>query len=173
MTFGRHGAPPSRRSGKQRQAGSAAASWDTAGERQRAPIDTEVSTAEAPPPLQDDTQPPRPDDGYLWTPGYWAWGGGYYWVPGAWVPPPRMDLRWTPGYWAFAGAVYVFHPGYWAPHVGFYGGINYGFGYAGVGFGKVSYNGGPGGIAANPTAQERAAASEPHVPPTALQRQFA
>jgi len=28
----------------------------------------------------------------------------------------------------------VFHRGYWGPHVGFYGGINYGFGYPGVGF---------------------------------------
>ena len=36
---------------------------------------------------------------------------------------------------------------------------------------KVSYNGGPGGTAAAPTAQERAAAAEPHVPPTAMQHQ--
>jgi len=35
----------------------------------------------------------------------------------------------------------------------------------------VSYNGGAGGVAAVPTAQERAAAQEPHVAPTALQRQ--
>ena len=26
------------------------------------------------------------------------------------------------------------HAGYWGPHVGFYGGINYGYGYGGVGF---------------------------------------
>jgi hypothetical protein len=32
------------------------------------------------------------------------------------------------------GGVYVFHAGYWGPHVGFYGGVNYGFGYGGVGF---------------------------------------
>jgi hypothetical protein len=36
---------------------------------------------------------------------------------------------------------------------------------------KVSYNGGPGGTAAAPTAQEKAAAAEPHVPPTAMQHQ--
>jgi hypothetical protein len=30
--------------------------------------------------------------------------------------------------------LYVFHPGYWGRHVGYYGGINYGFGYMGVGF---------------------------------------
>jgi hypothetical protein len=28
----------------------------------------------------------------------------------------------------------MFHAGYWGPHVGFYGGVNYGFGYGGVGF---------------------------------------
>ncbi|MBE7157932.1 MAG: hypothetical protein INR62_05785, partial [Rhodospirillales bacterium] len=32
------------------------------------------------------------------------------------------------------GSVYEFHPGYWGPTVGFYGGINYGFGYGGVGY---------------------------------------
>jgi len=36
---------------------------------------------------------------------------------------------------------------------------------------KVSYNGGPGGTHAVPTAQERAAASEQHIPPTAMQHQ--
>jgi hypothetical protein len=71
----------------------------------------------------------------MWTPGYWAWGGGgYYWVPGTWVQPPRVGVLWTPGYWGFEGGVYAFHAGYWGPHVGYYGGVNYGFGYVGVGF---------------------------------------
>jgi hypothetical protein len=99
-----------------------------------AAMDAEVRTAEPPPPLQDEMQPPVSQDGYLWIPGYWAWGGGYHWIPGAWVAPPRVGLLWTPGYWAFAGTAYVFHPGYWDTHVGYYGGICYGFGYAGVGF---------------------------------------
>lgn len=47
---------------------------------------------------------------------------------------PRPGFLWTPGYWGFAEGVYVWHVGYWGPHVGFYGGINYGFGYGGVGF---------------------------------------
>jgi hypothetical protein len=38
--------------------------------------------------------------------------------------------------------VYVFHAGYWGPHVGFYGGVNYGFGYGGVGFGGGRWEGG-------------------------------
>ena len=34
------------------------------------------------------------------------------------------------------------HEGYWGPHVGFYGGINYGFGYGGVGFEGGYWQGG-------------------------------
>ncbi len=97
--------------------------------------DMDVRASESPPPLPDNEQPPCPDDGYLWTPGYWFWdAAGYYWIPGAWVQPPQGDVLWTPGYWEFVDAVYVFHRGYWARHVGYYGGINYGFGYFGVGF---------------------------------------
>jgi hypothetical protein len=169
-----------------------------------------VQIREAPPPLPDYAQPPCPEDGYLWTPGYWAWGGAdYYWVPGTWVQPPLVGVLWTPGYWGFVGGVYAFHAGYWGPHVGFYGGVNYGFGYTGIGFAggawqgnrysynravtnvnvtivhntynttvinnvtvnKVSYNGGAGGIAAAPSAQERQFAREQHTPPTGMQQQ--
>jgi hypothetical protein len=94
-----------------------------------------VSITIAPPVLPVYTQPPCPQPGYLWTPGYWAWGpAGYYWVPGVWVAPPRVGLLWTPGYWGWGGGVYLWHAGYWGPHVGFYGGVNYGFGFGGVGF---------------------------------------
>ena len=55
-------------------------------------------------------------------------------MPGVWVEPPQPGLLWTPGYWAFVGGVYAFHRGYWAPHVGFYGGVNYGYGYDGRGY---------------------------------------
>ena len=169
-----------------------------------------VDVQVAPPPLPVYVQPPCPVVGWMWTPGYWAWGtGGYFWVPGTWVAPPRIGVLWTPGYWGFVGGSYVWHAGYWGPHVGFYGGVHYGFGYTGVGyFGgrwaggvfaynrsvtnvnvnivhntynetvvnnvnvtRVSYNGGAGGIRATPTAQERFAEREPHLQPTALQRQ--
>ncbi|WP_446743389.1 YXWGXW repeat-containing protein [Silvibacterium acidisoli] len=94
-----------------------------------------VSIRIAPPALPVYTQPPCPTPGYLWTPGYWAYAtSGYYWVPGVWVAPPHPGLLWTPPYWGLAGGVYAFHAGYWGPHVGFYGGINYGFGYGGIGF---------------------------------------
>jgi hypothetical protein len=90
---------------------------------------------QAPPPLPEYDQPPAPDPNYLWTPGYWAWGpDGYYWVPGVWCAPPYYGALWTPPYWGYYGGRYAFHHGYWGLHVGFYGGINYGFGYIGIGF---------------------------------------
>jgi hypothetical protein len=145
----------------------------------------------APPALQVYQQPLCPTDGFLWTPGYWGYGNaGYYWIPGAWVAPPQSGFLWTPGYWGFSNGLYAFNAGYWGPTVGFYGGVNYGFGYGGSGFnggrwdgGRFSYNtavsrvnttvihntytqnvtnnnnhtsfnGGPGGISARPSAAE-------------------
>jgi hypothetical protein len=98
--------------------------------------DTPVDYASQPPPsLPDYQQPPIPQPGYIWTPGYWAWApAGYYWVPGAWTEPPYEGALWTPGYWGFVGGRYGFHSGYWGRYIGFYGGVNYGFGYVGVGY---------------------------------------
>ena len=96
-----------------------------------------VSVSVAPPELPVYDQPPIPGDGYIWTPGYWAWGDDiqdYYWVPGTWVEAPQPDYLWTPGYWAADGAVFLWHAGYWGPQVGFYGGVNYGYGYGGRGY---------------------------------------
>jgi hypothetical protein len=177
-----------------------------------------VSVTVAPPALPVYVQPPLPGPGWMWAPGYWAWGPyGYYWVPGTWVRPPRVGFLWTPGYWGWLNGAYIWHAGYWGPHIGFYGGINYGFGYIGVGYfgGRwdhgafrynaavnnlhnvhitnvyrqttvnninitrtidvthVSFNGGRGGIAAQPTRQELAAAHDRHVPATALQARHA
>jgi hypothetical protein len=95
----------------------------------------EQSIAEAPPPLPSYNQPECPGDGYIWTPGYWAFGpAGYYWIPGSWVSAPYIGALWTPGYWGYGGGNYLWNVGYWGPTVGFYGGINYGFGYFGTGF---------------------------------------
>lgn len=94
-----------------------------------------ISVGVAPPVLPVYVQPPCPQPGWMWTPGYWAYGDdGYYWVPGTWVPSPYEGALWTPPYWGWSGGLFVFHGGYWGPHVGYYGGVNYGFGYMGIGF---------------------------------------
>jgi hypothetical protein len=94
-----------------------------------------ISVGFAPPLLPVYAQPLCPGEGYLWTPGYWAYGpDGYFWVPGTWVRPPVIGYLWTPAYWGWGGSAFIFHRGYWGPHIGFYGGINYGFGYGGVGY---------------------------------------
>jgi len=170
-----------------------------------------LSVGIAPPALPVYVQPPIPEPGYIWTPGYWAWNPDiedHYWVPGAWVLAPRPGLLWTPGYWGWSGGAYVWNAGYWGPHIGFYGGVPYGFGYTGVGFAggywsggsffynrsvanignttvinnvynqqvvnndttNVSYNGGNGGVKAQPTPQELQAANEQHIAPTQEQQ---
>ena len=94
-----------------------------------------VSVTFAPPALPVYEQPICPGEGYLWTPGFWDYADDdYFWVPGTWVLAPEPGLFWTPGYWTWAGEGFTFYPGYWGPQVGFYGGINYGFGYFGEGY---------------------------------------
>ncbi len=96
-----------------------------------------------PPPLPQYSQPQCPGENYIWTPGYWAYAeAGYYWVPGVWVLAPYVNALWTPPYWAFDGGSYHWHGGYWGPHIGYYGGINYGFGYAGLGYSGGYWNAG-------------------------------
>jgi hypothetical protein len=105
----------------------------------------DVSANMAPPELPAYDQPPIPGDGYLWSPGYWAWSpdfNSYYWVPGTWVLAPQPGFLWTPGYWATDGGRFFWHGGYWGPTVGFYGGVNYGFGYIGSGFVGGHWEGG-------------------------------
>ncbi len=175
----------------------------------QAAVGVSVSVNFAPPELPVYVQPPLPSPGYLWSPGYWAWDGDdYYWVPGTWIEPPSDGVLWTPGYWGFQDGLYVWNEGYWGPTVGFYGGVNYGYGYTGAGyqggywhggaffynravanFGTVnivnvyntpvqvretthiSFNGGQGGLRAQPTGDERRAMNERHVAPTGVQMQ--
>jgi hypothetical protein len=173
---------------------------------QQALGDADIYADQAPPALPDYDQPEAPGDNYMWTPGYWGYGvAGYYWVPGVWIVPPYYGALWTPGYWGWYGGRYRWYGGYWGPHIGYYGGVNYGFGYIGVGyFGgywrgnafvyntavthvgvgvtnvynhtvvygghtygphadvHVSYNGGRGGLTAQPRPGEMAAMHENH-----------
>src|SRR5271166_1764503 len=96
-----------------------------------------VTVSFGPPALPIYEQPLCPGEGYIWTPGFWAWDNDfedYYWVPGTWVLAPQIGFLWTPGWWGWGGEGFIYHEGYWGPRVGFYGGINYGFGYFGHGY---------------------------------------
>jgi hypothetical protein len=104
-----------------------------------------ITVGFGPPAIPVYEQPVCPGDGYIWTPGYWAWDpdfNDYYWVPGTWVEAPEVGFLWTPPWWGWDGGVFLFHEGFWGPQVGFYGGINYGFGYFGVGFVGGRWDGG-------------------------------
>jgi WXXGXW repeat (2 copies) len=122
-----------------------------------------------------------PAVGLLWTPGFWGWSSGFY--------------VWNPGYWApqigFYGGV---NYGFGYPGRGYYGGewrdnrfwynrevnnvtnVNITNVYSrtvvnNVTVNRVSYVGGPGGLAAQPTAEEQRVAHEHRIPPTAVQVQ--
>src|SRR6266702_3124980 len=82
-----------------------------------------IAVGIAPPAIPFYEQPLSPGYGYIWTPGYWAYGDdGYYWVDGAWVYPPYVDALWTPGYWGWGDGGYCWYPGYWGRTIGYYGG---------------------------------------------------
>ncbi|MGD0134035.1 MAG: hypothetical protein ABSE57_18455 [Bryobacteraceae bacterium] len=102
-----------------------------------------VQASQPPPPLPVYSQPPAPGDNYIWTPGYWSYANaGYYWVPGAWILAPYVGALWTPPWWGFDDGYYHWHSGYWGQHIGYYGGINYGFGYTGRGYYGAYWNNG-------------------------------
>ncbi|MGO9516239.1 MAG: YXWGXW repeat-containing protein, partial [Candidatus Korobacteraceae bacterium] len=107
---------------------------------------------------------PAPQPGFLWTPGYWGFSAGFY--------------RWNPGYWGpqvgFYGGI---NYGFGYPGDGYYGGrwqgrdfyynravnnvnitnVNvYNQTVNNVTVNRVAYNGGPGGIQAQPTQQQLA-----------------
>ena len=140
--YGQQGAPIERRAPSASEAANAPA-YDPSADQDYDAGQAAIEEADQPPPpLPQYDQPEAPEPDYLWTPGYWSWGPeGYYWVPGAWCAPPYEGALWTPGYWYFYGNRYRFHGGYWGPYVGFYGGINYGFGYIGIGYVGGFWNG--------------------------------
>jgi hypothetical protein len=55
------------------------------------------------------------------------------------VAPPALPVYVQP---PLPAPGYLWTPGYWGPHVGFYGGVNYGFGFGGVGFAGGEWRGG-------------------------------
>jgi len=122
-------------------------------------------------------QPPQA--GVLWTPGYWGWqDGAYAWSEGYWGP----EIGFYGGVdYGFGYVGHGYEGGYWnGPHFFYNRAVN---NITNVSITtvyvkqvtevrtQVSFNGGAGGIAARPTAQEEAAARAPHVAATPEQLQ--
>ena len=121
-------------------------------------------------------QPPHP--GVLWTPGYWAYDGGAY--------------RFHRGYWAphvgfYGGVAYGFgyfghgfEGGRWQGEHFFYNRTVNNFGSVHIVnvyerpapriVERISFNGGPDGVKARPTAEQIAAEKEKRIPATVAQR---
>jgi hypothetical protein len=137
------------------------------------------------------------DDDYYWVPGTWVLAPqpGYLWTPGYWGYELSGIYLWHAGYWGpqvgfYGGVNYGF--GYTGN--GFYGGEwrgrDFAYNTAVVNvdrtvirntymnnttivnnYNRASFNGGPHGIAMQPTPQQRAFASERHFQPTPMQLQ--
>lgn len=125
-----------------------------------------------------------PQIGLLWTPGWWGWSDGFY--------------RWNAGYWGmhvgfYGGVNYGFGyfgngyaGGYWRGNQFFYNRAvnninvtnvrnvyvdrtvinNYNYGGNAS---RISYNGGRGGLRAEPTLEQRRFASQRRIEPTRMQ----
>ncbi|HTY49649.1 MAG TPA: YXWGXW repeat-containing protein [Steroidobacteraceae bacterium] len=121
-----------------------------------------------------------PVSGLLWTPGWWGWSGGaYLWHPGYWGPHVGFYGGVNYGY-GYTG--HGFHGGYWHGGAFFYNRAVTNFGHAHIVDNYVqpvpharprgaSFNGGPGGIRARPTAADRLALRDHHVDYAPGQRQ--
>ena len=117
----------------------------------------------------------------LWTPGYWGWNNGYYvWRAGYWGPRVGYYGGINYGY-GYTGV--GFQGGYWSGRV-----FTYNAAVVNVGTVRitnvytktvvnnttvtnVSFNGGKGGVTAQPTPQELAAGKDKHMPATGVQSQ--
>ncbi len=122
-----------------------------------------------------------PAIGLLWTPGFWGWNAGtYVFRPGFWGPHVGFygGVAYGFGYWGHG-----YDGGYWRGRTFFYNRVYNNFGAVRINavydrrvaydraVGRISFNGGPGGVRAAPTGEELAAARESHIVATAAQTQ--
>jgi hypothetical protein len=118
--------------------------------------------------------------GVLWTPGYWSYAGGSYGFHGGyWAPQIGfyggvnygfgyggsgfVGGRWDGGHYQYNTAVNNVNV------VNVHNTYNQTVVYDNTNVNSASYNGGPAGVAAVPTAQERALAQQAHTGPTPAQ----
>jgi len=122
-----------------------------------------------------------PAPGLLWTPGYWGWSGGFFvWHAGYWGPHVGFYGGINYGF-GYIGVGYA--GGYWRGGTFFYNRAVNNINVVNVRnvynqtvvnnttVTRVSYNGGPGGLSARPTAAEMAAEHDRHIEATRGQQQ--
>ena len=121
-----------------------------------------------------------PQVGYLWTPPWWGWSGGaYVFNAGYWGPTVGFYGGISYGFGYFG---HGYEGGRWNNGQFYYNrsvnNINvtnirnvYNVTVVNNNVNHVSYNGGPGGIEARPTAAEQAAERQQHIPPVEAQTQ--
>jgi hypothetical protein len=78
------------------------------------PVTREIVVAQAPPAVRFETRTVSPGPQYVYTRGYWRWGGmKYEWVPGSWIMRPRPAAVWVDGGWARRPGGWVWVRGHW------------------------------------------------------------
>src|SRR5581483_887456 len=126
-----------------------------------------------------------PQPGFLWTPGYWGWSGGVYlWHGGYWGPHVGFygGINYGFGYGGigFVGGEWRGGSFYYNRAVSHVNVTNVTNVYNNttivnkntiVNNSHTSFNGGTGGIQAQPTAQEKQYENEKHIEPTSEQTQ--
>jgi hypothetical protein len=69
--------------------------------------------SDVPPPAPRVEVAPAARDGFVWSAGYWDWGGhSYYWVPGSWVVQ-RRGAHYVANQWQQTGTQWHFLRGHW------------------------------------------------------------
>ncbi len=70
---------------------------------------------DAPPPMRQEYQTPRPGPDHIWISGYWDRDGDRWaWRQGRWERPERRDIRWMAPHYRSEGGGYRYEPGHWS-----------------------------------------------------------
>jgi len=122
-----------------------------------------------------------PQYGYYWTPGYWGYNNGYYgWNNGYWGPQVGYygGINYGYGYGGngyyggrWSGRQFAYNTAYSNVNRSYVRNVyvNRAANYSSRG-GRVSYNGGPGGVQARPNATQLAYGRQRHIGLTSVQQ---
>jgi WXXGXW repeat (2 copies) len=67
-----------------------------------------------PPVARVEVIPASPGAEFVWTPGYWSWGGSeHVWVSGRWVVPPAGHRVWVAHRWEHDSHGWHLIEGHW------------------------------------------------------------